>query len=60
MIIATPDQILERDRQQAVMKIQTQNILNKLDRRMQVAIDLQDRCLISQLQAEQDFLSRQL
>ncbi|WP_373547762.1 hypothetical protein [Chamaesiphon sp.] len=60
MIIATLDQITDRQRQQATMRVQTQHLLARLDRRMQVAIDLQDRCLISQLQAEQEFLSRQL
>lgn len=60
MIIATLDQITNRQRQQATMRVQTQHLLARLDRRMQVAIDLQDRCLISQLQAEQEFLSRQL
>jgi hypothetical protein len=42
------------------MKIQAQNLLAKLDRQIQVAIESRDRCLISQLQAEQEFLSRQL
>jgi hypothetical protein len=60
MFIATPDQISARNLQQLTMKIQAQNLIVKLDRRMLVAIDLQDRCLISQLQAEQEFLSRQL
>jgi hypothetical protein len=60
MIIATLDQITDRQRQQATMRVQTQHLLARLDRRMQVAIDLQDRCLISQLQAEQEFLSKQL
>jgi hypothetical protein len=60
MIIATLDQITDRQRQQATMRVQNQHLLARLDRRMQVAIDLQDRCLISQLQAEQEFLSRQL
>jgi hypothetical protein len=60
MFIATPDQISARNLQQLTMKIQAQNLIVKLDRRMLVAIDLQDRCLISQLQAEQEFLSRQM
>jgi hypothetical protein len=42
------------------MKIQAQNLLAKLDRQIQVAIESRDRGLISQLQAEQEFLSRQL
>ena len=60
MIIATPDQIIARQRQQATMRIQAQHLLVLLDRRVQVAIDFQDRGLISQLQAEQEFLSKQL
>jgi hypothetical protein len=60
MIIATPDQLADRDLQRATMQVQAQHLLAKLERRIQVAIDLQDRCLISQLQAEQEFLSRQL
>jgi hypothetical protein len=60
MTIATPEQITDRQHQQATMRVQTQHLLARLDRRMQVAIDLQDRCLISQLQAEQEFLSRQM
>jgi hypothetical protein len=60
MIIATLDQITDRQRQQATMRVQTQHLLARLDRRMQVAINLQDHCLISHLQAEQEFLSRQL
>ena len=60
MKIATLDQITDRQRQQATMRVQTQHLLARLDRRRQVAIDLQDRCLISQLQAEQEFLSKQL
>jgi hypothetical protein len=60
MTIATPEQITDRQHQQATMRVQTQHLLARLDRRMQVAIDRQDRCLISQLQAEQEFLSRQM
>lgn len=60
MIIATPDQISTRQRQQAMMRVQTQHLLARLDRRIQIAIDLQDRCLISQLQSEQEFLIGQL
>jgi hypothetical protein len=60
MIIATLDQITDRQHQQATMRVQTQHLLARLDRRMQVAIEIQDRCLISQLQAEQEFLSRQM
>jgi hypothetical protein len=60
MIIATLDRITNHQRQQATKRVQTQHLLAGLDRRMQVAIDLQDRCLISQLQAEQEFLSKQL
>jgi hypothetical protein len=57
MIIATPDQISSRQCQQATMKLQAQHLLVKLDRRMQVAIDANDGCLISQLQSEREFLS---
>jgi hypothetical protein len=60
MIIATPDQISARDLQKLTMKIQAQNLLAKLDRRIQVAINCGDRCLVSQLQAEQKFMSKQL
>jgi hypothetical protein len=60
MIVATPEQITDRQHQQATMRVQTQHLLARLDRRMQAAIDRQDRCLISQLQAEQEFLSRQM
>jgi hypothetical protein len=60
MMIATPDQISARNLQQLTMKIQAQNLLAKLERRIQVAIESRDRCLISQLHAEQEFLSRQL
>jgi hypothetical protein len=60
MIIATPDQISARNQQQLTMKLQAQNLLAKLERRIQVEIESRDRCLISQLQAEQEFLSRQL
>jgi hypothetical protein len=38
MFIATPDQISARDVQKLTMKIQAQNLLAKLDRRIQVAI----------------------
>jgi hypothetical protein len=60
MMIATPEQISARNLQQLTMKIQAQNPLAKLERRIQVAIESRDCCLISQLQAEQEFLSRQL
>jgi hypothetical protein len=59
-IIATPDQISARDRQQATMKIQAKNLLTNLEQRIQVAIDRGDRCLIAQLQIEQEFLFKQL
>jgi hypothetical protein len=59
-IIATPDQISARDRQQATMKIQVQNLLTKLERRIQVAIKSRDCCLIVQLQAERELLLKQL
>jgi hypothetical protein len=60
MIIATPDQIQTRQIQQATMKTQYRNLLVQLERRLQVAIDRQDRNLINQLQIEQDFLTKQL
>jgi hypothetical protein len=60
MIIATPDQIQTRQIQQATMKTQYRNLLVQLERRLQVAIDRQDRYLINQLQIEQDFLTKQL
>jgi hypothetical protein len=60
MIIATPDQIQTRQIQQATMKTQYRNLLFQLERRLQVAIDRQDRYLINQLQIEQDFLTKQL
>jgi hypothetical protein len=56
MIIATPDEIFARNQQQLTMKIQVQNLLAKLDRRIKVAIESHDRYLISQLQAEREFL----
>jgi hypothetical protein len=59
-ITATPDQITDRQRQRATMRVKTQHLLARLERRIQVAIESRDRCLISQLQAEQEFLSRQL
>jgi hypothetical protein len=60
MIIATPDQIQTRQIQQATMKTQYRNLLVQLERRLQVAIDRQDRYLINQLQTEQEFLTKQL
>jgi hypothetical protein len=60
MFVATPDQISARNRQQLTMKIQAQNLLAQLERRIQVAIESHDRCLISQLQAEREFMSKQL
>jgi hypothetical protein len=57
MFIATPEQIIDRQRQQATMRTQAQHLLVLLDRRMQVAIDSNDRCLISQLHIEREFLS---
>jgi hypothetical protein len=59
-MISTPDQIIARQQQKLTMKIQVQNLLVKLDRRIQVAIESRDRCLISQLQAEREFMSKQL
>jgi hypothetical protein len=59
-MIATPSQISERDQQRAIMKIQNRNSLSQLERRIQVAIESHNRCLISQLQAEQQFLAKQL
>jgi hypothetical protein len=59
MIIATPDEIFARNQQQLTMKIQVQNLLAKLDRRIKVAIESHDRCLLSQLQAEREFLLKQ-
>jgi hypothetical protein len=43
MIIATPDQISDRQRQQASIKTQTQHLLAKLARRIEVAIESRDR-----------------
>jgi hypothetical protein len=60
MIIATPDQIQTRQIQQATMKTQYRNLLVQLERRLQVAIDRQDRYLINQLEAEKDYLTKQL
>jgi hypothetical protein len=60
MIIATPDQIQTRQIQQATMKTQYRNLLVQLERRLQVAIDRQDRYLINQIQMEKDFLTKQL
>jgi hypothetical protein len=59
MITSTPDQISDRNRQQAAMRIQNHNLQRQLERRIQSAIALQDRNLISQLQAEQEFLQNQ-
>jgi hypothetical protein len=59
MIIATPDEIFARNQQQLTMKIQAQNLLAKLDRRIQVAIESRDHYLLSQLQAEREFLLKQ-
>jgi hypothetical protein len=58
MIIATPDQISARDLQKLTMKIQAQNLLAKLDRRIQVAIESGDCCLVSQLKAERELMSK--
>ena len=60
MIIATFDQLTARQYQQATMKIQAQHLLARLEQRMQVAIDLENRYLISQLQIEREFLLKQL
>jgi hypothetical protein len=60
MIIATPDQIQTRQIQKDTMKTQYRYLLAQLERRLQVAIDRQDRYLINQLQIEQDFLIKQL
>jgi hypothetical protein len=60
MFIATPDQITTHQRQQSMMKIQAQNLLVRLERRMQVAIESRDRYLITQLQSERELLSKQL
>jgi hypothetical protein len=60
IMISTPEQSFQRDRQQAAMKIQNRNLQRQLDRRMQVAIARQDCYLISQLQVEQEFLLKQL
>jgi hypothetical protein len=57
--IATPDELFARDQQQLTIKIQTQHLLSKLDRRIMVAIKSHDRCLLSQLQAEREFLLKQ-
>jgi hypothetical protein len=59
-MIATPDQIIARQRQQLTMKIQAQNLLTKLERRIQTAIESHDCCLLSQLQTEHELLSKQL
>jgi hypothetical protein len=60
MIIATPDQLADRDLQRATMQVQAQHLLAKLERRIQVAIESRDRCLLSQLQSERDLLLNQL
>jgi hypothetical protein len=60
MIIATPDQLQARQIQLATMKTQYRHQLDQLARRLQVAIERQDRYLINQLQIEQDFLIKQL
>jgi hypothetical protein len=60
MIIATPDQIFARNLQQITIKTQTQHLLAKVVRRIEVAIDRGDRCLIAQLQSERDLLLKQL
>jgi hypothetical protein len=60
MIIATPDQIQTRQIQQATMKTQYRNLLIQLERRLQVAIDRQDRYLMNQLEAEKNYLTKQL
>jgi hypothetical protein len=59
MIIATPNQIQARQIQLATMKTQYRH-LDQVARRLQVAIERQDRYLIDQLQVEQDFLIKQL
>jgi hypothetical protein len=60
MFIATPDDLFARDQQRLTMKIQAQNLLAKLDRRIQVAIESGNRYLVSQLQAERELMSKQL
>jgi hypothetical protein len=60
MIIATSDQLQARQIQQATMKTQYRNLLVQLERRLQVAIDRQDRYLINQLQTEKESLTKQL
>jgi hypothetical protein len=60
MIIATPDQIQTRQIQKDTMKTQYRYLLAQLERRLQVAIDRQDRYLINQLQMEKDFFTKQL
>jgi hypothetical protein len=60
MFIATPDQIQARQIQQATMKTQYRNLLTQLERRLQAAIDRQDCYLINQLEAEKDYLIKQL
>jgi hypothetical protein len=59
MFIVTPDDLFARNQQQLTMKIQTQHLLAKLDRRIQVAVATGDRYLLSQLQAEREFLLKQ-
>ncbi len=54
------DQEVDRQRQQATMKIQQQHLLAKLARRIEVAIDRGDRYLISQLQSERELLLKRL
>jgi hypothetical protein len=57
--IATPDQILANGQQKLTMKIQAQNLLIRIDRRIQVAIEAGNGNLASQLQIERELMSKQ-
>jgi hypothetical protein len=59
-IITTLEQTQIRQIQKATMETQYRHLLAQLERRMQVAIDRQDRYLINQLQAEKEFITKQL
>jgi hypothetical protein len=58
-MISTPDQIIARQQQKLTMKIQVQNLLLRLDRRIQVAIEAGNGNLASQLQIERELMSKQ-
>ncbi len=59
-INATRDQIHASQVQKATMMTQYRYLLAQLDRRMLVAVTNNDRYLINQLQADQEFIAKQL